>query len=198
MVDLILASRNPGKLRELAPLLDGLGLSVETLAAYPGAPEVEECGSTYLENATAKALGAARACGVPALADDSGLEVDALGGRPGIHSARYSGGDAAANLRRLLEDLREVPQPRRTARFRCVIVVAGADGRLLAAEGVCEGTIAAAPRGSGGFGYDPLFIDPETGLSFAELPPQRKSRISHRGRACLALRPQLLEFLRHC
>jgi len=192
---LILATRNPGKVDEYTTLLDGLPLRVETLAKYPDVPEVEETGSTYFENARTKALVVARACGLPALADDSGLEVDALDGRPGVRSARFSGGGPRENIQRLLDELRSVPRERRHARFRCVIVVAHPDGRTLRTEGVCEGAIGQEPRGSSGFGYDPVFIDRDSGLTFAELPEDTKNGRSHRGRAFAQLRGRLVEFL---
>lgn len=137
----------------------------------------------------------AAACGLPALADDSGLEVDALGGAPGVHSARFSGGDAADNVALLLERLRGVPRERRGARFRCVLALAWPDGRTLLAEGCCEGTIAEGTSGQGGFGYDPVFVDPDSGVTFAELPRERKNAISHRARACAELRRKLAAVL---
>jgi XTP/dITP diphosphohydrolase len=193
---LILATRNADKLRELADLLGGLGVEFVSLADYPEVPEVAETGATYLDNARAKALAVARACGTAALGDDSGIEVDALGGRPGLHSARYSGGRSADNLALLLHQLEGVPTEQRTARFRCALVVALPDGRTLTAEGTCEGVIAGAPRGSHGFGYDPVFVDPASGQTFGEMDPARKHALSHRARACGALRPHLADFLR--
>ncbi len=192
---LVLATRNRGKILELHVLLAGLPLRIQTLAEYPDVPEIEEQGDSYLANARTKALAVARACRLPAFADDSGLEVDAIGGRPGIHSARYTRGGPTTNVTRLLQELDGVPDEQRTARFRCVVVVARPDGQTLAAEGACEGRIAHAPAGSGGFGYDPIFFDEQSGLTFAELPAERKNEISHRARACATLRPKLLEFL---
>lgn len=176
-------------------LLGDLPVRLASLDAHPEAPDVAESGDSYLANAEAKALAVARSCGRPALADDSGLEVDALGGQPGVRSARYSGAGASANIARLLEALRGVPDEKRTARFRCVLVVARPDGGILSAEGTCEGTIAHAPRGTGGFGYDPVFVDAASGQAFAQLAAVEKNRISHRARACMALRPRLLAFL---
>ena len=149
----------------------------------------EETGSTFAENATLKAVEAARACGLPALADDSGLEVDHLGGRPGIFSARYAGGDRtdpniseARQLELLLEEMRGVPDEQRTARFRCVIAIARpGDGDVQLVDGVFEGRIGHEPRGENGFGYDPIFVVPERGVTSAELAPEEKNRISHRG-----------------
>lgn len=193
---LILATRNAGKAKEFSTLLAGLRLDLESLETHPEAPDVEESGDTYEANAHAKALATARACGAPALADDSGLEIDALQGRPGVHSARFSGAGEKGNIERVLTELHNVPDAKRTARFRCVLVVAKPDGRTLTAEGTCEGRIARAPSGARGFGYDPIFIDAASGQTFADLPPEKKNRISHRGRACHALRDRLLEWLR--
>jgi len=195
LLPLIVATRNSGKAREFSLLLAGLPLRLETLEAHPEAPQVDEDGQTYLANAEAKAVAVARACGVPALADDSGLEVDALGGQPGVRSARFSTMGERGNVERVLAELRSVPETKRTARFRCVLIVARPDGCTISAEGTCEGTIAFAPAGTDGFGYDPVFVDPESGRTFAELPADRKNQISHRARACAALRGKLMEFL---
>jgi XTP/dITP diphosphohydrolase len=183
---LVLATRNPGKVAELTRLLAGAPFRLEGLLAHPEAPEVAETGATYADNALLKARAVAQACGLPALADDSGIEVDALGGRPGVQSARYSGGGAADNVALLLRELRGVPPERRTARFRCVIAVVWPDGRERLVEGSCEGIIAEEPRGEGGFGYDPVFVDPGSGLTFAELSEERKNALSHRARAALS------------
>lgn len=188
---LILATRNEGKIAELERLFASLPLTIETLHQHPEAPEVEEIGATYEANALAKARAVAQACGLPALADDSGLEVDALGGAPGVHSARYSGGDAAENVALLLRQLEGVPRARRGARFRCVLALVWPDGRSMTAAGVCEGEITEEARGAAGFGYDPVFLDPASGLTFAELGAEKKEAISHRTRACEALRRQL-------
>lgn len=194
---LLLATRNPGKAREFSVLLSPMPLLLRDLRSFPDVPHVAEDGETYLENARAKALAAALSSGLPALADDSGLEVDALGGSPGVRSARFAGPDHsdAKNIALLLERLRGVPELRRTARFRCVVVVARPDGRMIDAEGTCEGRIANAPRGFGGFGYDSVFWHPASGATFAEVPPDLKSRISHRAAACRALLGQLSDFL---
>lgn len=153
-------------------------------------PVVEENGRTYLENARLKARAVAEATGLPALADDSGIEVDALGGAPGPRSARYAGDGAtdAENLSALLDAIRGVPTLGRGARFRCVVVLAMPDGEEYTAEGVCEGTLSTKPRGTGGFGYDPAFIPAGWDVTIAELPAGEKDRISHRGRALRALR----------
>ena len=187
---LVLASGNPGKLREFAALL-GPGWELVPQDRLGVAP-VDETGTTFRENALLKARHAALATGLPALADDSGLEVDALGGAPGVYSARYAGPGAsdAANNARLLAALADVPGPARTARYRCVLVlVAGPDDPApLVAEGTWEGRIGFGPRGTGGFGYDPLFIDAASGLTGAELEPAAKNARSHRGQALGALR----------
>ena len=192
---LVVATGNPGKLREYRVLLAGRGLELRAATDIAGAPSVEETAATYLENARLKAHALARQSGHAALADDSGLEVDALGGAPGVRSARFAAdagrgaaGDDAANLALLLERLRATPDAERTARFRCVIVVAYPDGRELVAEGTCAGTITRAPRGSAGFGYDPVFFYPPLARTFAELTPEEKDRISHRAAAAQALR----------
>jgi XTP/dITP diphosphohydrolase len=187
-VILVIATGNAGKLREYRALLADLDLELRSLDQVADAPAVEEHGDTYLANARVKAHALAAHCQLPALADDSGLEVDALGGLPGVHSARFAAdaglpsGDQA-NLSLLLERMRAVPDQRRTARFRCVIVVAWPDGRELVAEGTCEGLIIRVPRGSGGFGYDPVFLYPPAQRTFAELPADEKDRVSHRARA---------------
>jgi XTP/dITP diphosphohydrolase len=191
---LVFATRNRGKLAELEALVAPLGLAVVSAAALPEAPEVEEDGASFEENAMKKAREVARACGLPALADDSGLEVDALGGAPGVLSARYAGPGAndRANNARLLEDLAAVPEAARTAHFTCVMAFADPAGALGEAihvtRGRCDGRLLFEPRGEGGFGYDPLFLVPAEGLTFAELPREAKNRISHRARALGAMR----------
>ena len=195
---LVAATGNPGKLRELRALLDDPALELRSLADYPGLDPAEENGESFLANARLKAHAVARHAGLPALADDSGLEVDALGGGPGVRSARFAadagaGSGDAANVALLLDRLRTVPASERTARFRCAIVVALPDGRELVAEGTCEGRIAAAPRGSGGFGYDPVFLWGTR--TFAEIGAEEKDRVSHRAQAIAVLRPRLAAFL---
>jgi len=193
MPDLVLASSNPGKVREFQALL-GSTWRVRPQADFDVLP-VEETGGTFLANALLKARNAAKLTGLPALADDSGLEVDALQGAPGVHSARYAGpeADAAANNARLLAALSGVPEAQRTARYRCVLVwVDGPDDPApLVAEGTWEGRILTGPRGSGGFGYDPLFLDTQSGLAAAELAADVKNSRSHRGQACAQLRKLL-------
>ena len=183
---LVLATRNRHKLEEIQAILRLPGLEVCSALDFPEIPDVVEDGLTFLENAAKKARALAQASGFWALADDSGLEVDALGGAPGIYSARYAGEptDSAANNRKLLEALRG--QAVRTARFRCVLALSGPDGPVRNVEGVCEGTIAEAEAGCGGFGYDPLFIPAGYAVSFAEMEPELKNRISHRALAFAA------------
>lgn len=187
---LVLATFNPGKARELGELLGDVPFDVRFLADYPGAVAPEETGATYAANALLKARAAARVTGAWALADDSGLEVDALGGAPGVHSARYGGPglDDAGRCALLLEALRDVPDGRRTARFRCVIAIVDPRGRESVVEGVAEGTITRAPRGTSGFGYDPLFHYPPLGQTFGELSDAEKSGVSHRARAAALAR----------
>ena len=200
------ATRNPGKLVELRQLLPGIAvLDIDEAAARLGRaiPEVDEDADTFAGNAAKKAREVSRATELPALADDSGLEVDALGGAPGVWSARYAGpgaGDAANNAR-LIAALAGVPAARRTARFRSVLALADVAGPLrdtvITADGTCEGIVLEAPRGSGGFGYDPLFLVPELGQTFAELGVGTKGELSHRARAMQAIKLRLLAYLAH-
>lgn len=193
---LVLATTNAGKVRELTMALQGRPVETVSLAAYPALAPVEEDGATFLANAVKKAGHFGRATGAPVLADDSGLLVDALHGAPGVRSARFAGpgaGDAANNAL-LLERLSEVPPALRRARFYAVLALALPDGRLFTVDGTCEGEILTSPRGEGGFGYDPLFYLPEYGKTMAELPPETKNRISHRGRA-LACLVRILDWL---
>jgi XTP/dITP diphosphohydrolase len=193
MADLVLASSNPGKVREFQALLGAAWrvLPQSDLGVVP----IEETGATFLANALLKARNAARLTGLPALADDSGLEVDALNGAPGVYSARYAGPDAddAANIARLLLALSGVPELQRTARYRCVLVWTSGpdDPEPLVAEGVWEGRILTEPTGRGGFGYDPLFLDTEAGMAAAELGADMKNARSHRGRALAELQKKL-------
>lgn len=190
---LVVATRNSGKGRELATLLVDLVAQLETLEAHPSVALPPEGDRSYAENALAKAVATHRALGVAALGDDSGLEVDALGGAPGLRSARFAGEKAsdADNNALLLERLRQIPLERRSARFRCALALVLVDGREVIVEGTCEGSILEAPRGATGFGYDPLFLPRFETRSFAELPPAAKDEISHRGRAVAALRAAL-------
>jgi len=181
--EIVLATGNPGKRREMEKLLAPLGLALRlpTEWGVPFAPE--ETGTTFLENARIKARAALELTGLPSLADDSGLVVDALGGAPGVLSARYGGEGLSQSQRNtlLLRELEDVKN--RAARFVCVLVCLFPDGREIAAEGVCNGEILCAPQGEGGFGYDPVFFLPELGRAMAQLPDDEKNRISHRGKA---------------
>lgn len=190
---LVLATDNAGKAREIAALLAPAGLEVLSQASF-GLSSADETGATFIENALLKARHAAAGSGLPAIADDSGLVVDALGGAPGIHSARYADdGSDAANVRKLLAELDGLPEDRRGARFVCVAVLLRHPGDPLpiVCEGRWEGRIATAPRGQQGFGYDPVFVPAGERRSAAELPPGEKNRLSHRGRAFDALLERL-------
>ena len=191
---LVLASGNAGKLAELAALLEPRGFDVRPQSDWD-VPEAEETGLTFVENALLKARNAAQHTGLPALADDSGIVVDALGGAPGIRSARYAGEGAAGpeHIAKLLAALDGVPEAERGAHFHCTMVLLGTpdDPDPLIATGRWHGRVLTAPRGDGGFGYDPVFWVPDRGCSAAELDPDDKNRISHRGRALTALLAQL-------
>lgn len=199
---IVIGSRNTHKIREILEIAGALPehsrIDWRSLGDYPDSPSVSEDGKTYAENARKKATELAKALGEWVLADDSGIEVDALGGRPGVLSSRYSGepSDDERNNRKLLEELRGVAPEKRTARYRSWLVLASPDRKVLQAEGVCEGRIAERPAGKNGFGYDPLFYDPELGKTFGELEAAEKNRRSHRARALQALWPQLLAYLR--
>ncbi len=198
MTTLLVATHNKGKLREYRELLRDLPVRLVYLDEVGIHEDVPETGSTFEENAVQKATAYARLSGLPTLADDSGLEVDALGGAPGVHSKRYAGPNASDEdrIRKLLAELDGVPPEQRTARFRCVIAVATPEGEVITAHGTVEGVIAEAPRGHHGFGYDPVFYLPDRGCTMAELPPEEKNRISHRARAAQAIKPRLVAFIR--
>ena len=181
----VLATGNAGKLGEMRAILAGHGLEVVAQSELGIQPPVED-GESFVANALIKARHAAKIARLPAIADDSGIEVDALGGRPGVLSARFADGEAACNTR-LLEELRDVPSSRRTARYRAVVALAFPDGRAVSADGTCEGSIGLSPRGTGGFGYDPLFVSAELGRVVGEIGAEEKARISHRARAMRAL-----------
>ena len=189
---LIVASSNPGKLRELRGLLGDLPVALSGLERAPGLVLPEE-GDDYAANASAKALAVARATGCLALADDSGLEVDALGGAPGPRSARFGGPglEDAGRMRALLTALAGATGAARAARFVCLVALATPQGAVVTRRGECRGRILEAPRGSSGFGYDPIFVASGTQVSFAELPEAEKGRLSHRGNAVRALLPEL-------
>jgi XTP/dITP diphosphohydrolase len=184
-----IASRNPGKIREIRSICADWPVGWITADEHEAWPDVEETGESYLENALLKARAVADGVGVPAVADDSGIEVDALGGAPGPRSARYAGEEATdeQNLRMMIRALAGVPAGGRTARYRCLAVLAWPDGREVSAEGTCEGSLVSKPRGTGGFGYDPIFVPAGWEQTMAELSPEEKDRISHRGRAFRAL-----------
>jgi XTP/dITP diphosphohydrolase len=197
---LVMATRNAGKVREMADLLRDLGVRLLSLNDFPEIPEIPEVGATFADNAAAKARTVARLTGLPALADDSGLEVEALAGRPGVFSARYAqdrtGGRTPTdedNWQKLLDELRPAPPGKRQARFVCEIALAWPDGRLLTARGELAGAIAQEPRGTQGFGYDPVFWVAEYQATVAELDMAVKNRISHRGRALQKLKDRLAE-----
>ncbi|ERN41206.1 non-canonical purine NTP pyrophosphatase, rdgB/HAM1 family [Rubidibacter lacunae KORDI 51-2] len=186
MQTLVVATSNPGKVEEMQAYLDGLAWHLQL---KPPQLEIEETGKTFAENACLKATQVARALGMWAIADDSGLEVAVLGGAPGLHSARYGKTDAE-RIARLLKALGD--RSERAAQFACAIALARPDGTVaLQAMGICPGTILDAPRGTGGFGYDPIFYVPEAGRTFAEMSPEQKHSLSHRGRAFAELLPQL-------
>jgi XTP/dITP diphosphohydrolase len=184
---LLFATTNPGKLRELRAL--AAGLEVVSPADVASLPDVEETEITLEDNARKKALAWASASSLVTLADDSGLFVDALGGRPGVHSARYAPGNDSARVARLLEELNGVAEPARTASFRCALCLAAPQGQSVVETGRCEGLITREPRGTGGFGYDPVLLLPELGRTMAELSASEKGRISHRARAFARMEP---------
>ena len=190
----VLASRNQGKLRELREILGALDVEVVLESDVGLDLEVEETGTTFEENSYLKAHAVMEACGLPAIADDSGLCVDALDGAPGVYSARYGARDNdRARTAFLLENLRDVPDGRRTARFVSVVTCCFPDGRTLSARGSCEGVIGREPLGTGGFGYDPVFFVPDLGKTFSEMTPEEKNRISHRGNALRLFAKKLSE-----
>ncbi|NOZ72369.1 MAG: RdgB/HAM1 family non-canonical purine NTP pyrophosphatase [Chloroflexi bacterium] len=194
---LLIATHNPGKVREYRDLLADLPLAITWLDAEKIDLDVEETGSTFAENAILKAQAYAHLSGLLTWADDSGLEVDALDGWPGVASARHAGPDAsdADRIAILLEKLKDVPFERRTAVFRCVVALATPDGRVWTAQGSSSGVILEAPRGKGGFGYDPVFLVPKFDRTYAELSPSEKHAISHRGRAAKRAREILARIL---
>lgn len=198
MKRIVLATRNEAKSAELQRMLADLPLEVRTLRDYPHVPPLPEEGETYEANARSKALAVARWLNEVALADDSGLEVDYLEGQPGARSARFLGDEATDEdrNREILRRLEGVPPENRTARYRAVVAVAFPDGRVYTFEGTCEGAIALEPRGTGGFGYDPIFYLPELDRTVAELNPQEKDLISHRGQAVRKAREFLLTLMR--
>ncbi len=194
--ELLIATRNPGKLEEVRGLLSDLPINLRSLRDFPQTTEVEETGATFAENAAIKATAYASQTCMFSLADDSGLSVEALGGAPGIYSARYAGDKAtdAERVELLLSELAKVEDRERRAHFTCAVAVAAPSGRILNLyEGTCEGRIAGAPRGTGGFGYDPVFIPLGYGQTFGELSSEIKDSISHRARALAGTRRFLLK-----
>lgn len=195
---ILVATKNQGKVREFSDMMGDLQIDWVGLKDLGITLEVVESGATFLENARLKATQYGSMAGLLTLADDSGLEVDALGGAPGVYTARYGGEGLTATERLLLllENMEQVPDAERTARFRCVIVLADGHGRVLAeTEGVCEGLITRAPAGDGGFGYDPIFYLPAYGQTMAQLPAAQKHQVSHRGQAVRRLVPYLKNFI---
>lgn len=187
---IVFASRNRGKIKEIQALLAECGVTLQSLDDYPELPDISEDGNSFLDNALKKARTIAKLTGEIVLADDSGLEVAALDGAPGIHSARYAGDSAndEKNILKLLSDLEGVPPAEREAAFRCILVICQPDGHYHTFDGRWEGRIAEVPAGKGGFGYDPVFYLPEQGVTVAELPAGIKNRISHRAKAAEKLR----------
>lgn len=192
---IVVATRNRAKLGEIRRILEGPGVSIRPLEEFPDCPEVPEDGRTFEENAVKKAAAVARHTGLPALADDSGLEVDALGGAPGVRSARYAGegADDAANLAKLLDAMRDVPDGARGARFVCCVAVAFPDGTANTFWGSVTGVLGRQPRGARGFGYDPIFYPLGERRTFAQMDEHEKDRLSHRGIALRAARRYLTE-----
>ncbi len=195
---LLIATNNSGKIRELNDLFSGMASNLCSLTAFPDVSEIEETGSTFAENARLKASGYALQTGVLSLADDSGLEVLALDGRPGVLSARYGGPETsfAEKMAKLLDELAATSDEKREARFVCSMAIADSEGEILfMSDGVCEGRIADKPRGLGGFGYDPIFIPDGFDLTFGELPVMVKRKISHRARAFEQIIPFLRDYM---
>lgn len=199
MRDILIATTNPGKFLEISSFLKELPFRLLSLRDFPKAPAVIEDGVTFLDNARKKAHQTARWSGLAALADDSGLSVDALGGQPGVHSARYAGENAGDedNRQKLLRELKGISSDKRGAAFLCVLVLAYPDGSEIVAEGKVDGVITEAPRGTKGFGYDPLFLIPSLGRTTAELEIEEKNALSHRGRALRALLEKISQLWSH-
>lgn len=199
MIEILLATTSAGKLKEIRQMAAIPGVAWRSLAEFPHAKEVDETEKTFAGNARLKALGYAATCGLLTLSDDSGLEVDLLNGAPGVQSAYFAGTprDDAANNRKLIELLKDYPLEKRTCRFRCCMAFAAPNGRLIAeTEGRVEGLVIDEPRGRNGFGYDPYFLLPQRGQTTAELAPEVKNEISHRGRALRVMLTRIAEYLR--
>ena len=195
--EVVIATRNAGKLREIREILAPLGWKILSLKEFPGIPETVEDRTTFAKNAEKKAREVARQAGRLAIADDSGLAVEALQGRPGVYSSRYAGEKAtdAEEVQKLLAEMAGIPEGKRQAAFVCVLAIAMPQGDMQLLEGECRGVIAFAPRGRHGFGYDPIFLLPEFGKTMAELAPEVKNRISHRAQALEKLKAILPQFL---
>ncbi len=196
---ILVATQNEKKRAEIKEILkDVPGILLRGSNDFPFLPEIEEDGTTFQENAVKKAIILAKACNTWAMADDSGLEIDALNGRPGVYSCRYAGPDATdeGNIVKVLSELRGVPKKRRTARFVCTIALAGPYGLFFTVEGRCEGFIAEEPKGKFGFGYDPIFYVPDYHQTFAELNPSIKNKISHRANALMRFKEQIQPLIR--
>ncbi len=193
MQQYLVATGNPHKTEAIRGILAAYPITLTDLSEHDPIPEPEETGESFLENALLKSRYYAKMTGFNAMADDSGLEIDALGGEPGVHSARYAGADTphSEKMARVLEAMQDVPEGKRSARFRCVAAVTFPDGREYTAEGAMEGVIGFEPKGDGGFGYDPIVYLPELGCTVAELSPEQKDEISHRGKAFRALMEKL-------
>lgn len=193
----LIATNNAHKLEEIRRILSPYGIEILSLSQAGVTSKPEETGRTFEENAKIKALAAMKSSGMPAVADDSGLVVDALGGAPGVYSARYAGDNATDldRINKLLSELRDVPEGKRTARFVCAVCCAFPDGGIITVRGECKGSIAFEPHGAGGFGYDPVFIEKTTGKSFADLAGEEKNRLSHRGKAFRAFAAELDKYL---
>jgi XTP/dITP diphosphohydrolase len=197
-IELVIATRNTGKFREIQAILAPLGLKILSLRDFPEIPDIVEDGKTFEENAIKKAAAVARLTGRVAIADDSGLAVDALQGRPGVFSSRYAGekGTDEERYQKLLKEMAGIPRGKRRAAFICAMAVASPKGKVEVVEGECRGEIAFSPQGSHGFGYDPVFYLPERGKTMAELEPEVKNRISHRARALENLKKLFPNFLK--
>jgi len=195
--EIIIATHNPGKLREMQALLASFGVKILSLKDFPALPNVLEDGATFAQNAAKKAKTVARTTGRPAIADDSGLVVKALGGRPGVFTSRFAGEETSDRnkCQSLLEEMAGVPEEQREAAFVCAIAVALPEGEVKMVEGECQGRITFSPRGENGFGFDPIFFVPELGKTMAELEPEVKNQVSHRGRALQKLKLILPRFL---
>jgi XTP/dITP diphosphohydrolase len=193
VMEIVLATRNKKKVEEIKRITEGMAVTIFTLDDFPGCPEVEEDGATFEENAVKKAVTVARFARKPALADDSGLEVNALSGAPGTYSARYAGPDAhdSKNTEKLLSEMRLLAKKDRKARFICSIALAIPDGNVRTFNGYCEGSIGTEPRGDNGFGYDPVFFPEGYGRTFAEMSAEEKDSLSHRGKAIRQLQRYL-------